>query len=226
MPGILRDLRIKTASPQNIRLIRLPRKPVGKQTPRRGITGTGKRLLKRRPRSGGIKRRERSRIQQSRLRLLPRLRISGKKPLQARIRRTKLPDGKLRLGHPQQQGRVSRKRPIRSRLIMFERLFGLPRFQQCRTQAHPMLDGRRPIEIDPRLAYRPVGIHQLRNRPRRSPPTARFAQARQINRKQIHEAAQQRKSKQQQQPVHILVSAHHMHGKKQRNDDVKTDSEK
>ncbi len=109
---------------------------------------------------------------------------------------------------------------------MLERFLRLPGFQQSRSKPHPMLDSRRAVEITPCLAHGPIRIHQLRNSTRSSAPTARFTQARQIDRKEIHQAAEQGKREQQQQPVHILVRTHHVHGKEQRNNDVKTDSEK
>ena len=158
--------------------------------------------------------------------MLPRLRTGIKQPPEASFSGNILPNGKLRLGHPKQQSRIRSKRPIGSRLIMLERFLRLTGFQQRRPKPHPMLDSRRTVEIPPRLADRPIGIHQLRNGARSSAPTARLTQARQIDRKEIHETTEQRKSEQQQQPVHILVSTHHVHGKEQRNDDVKTDSEK
>ena len=226
MLSILRDIRIQTVSPLPIRLIPLLRQPIGKQTPGRSITSTSQRLLKRGPRSGRIKRSESPRIQQSRLRLLPRLRTSLKQPPQSNVRSSNLPNSKLRLGHSQQKSRISSKRPISSRLIMLKRFLRLPGFEQCRPKPHPMLDSGRTIEINPRLAHCPIRIHELRNSPRSSPPAMRLPQTRQIDRKQINQATEQRKSKQQQQPVHILVSTHHVHGKEQRNNDVKTDSEK
>jgi len=137
-----------------------------------------------------------------------------------------LPNGKLRLGHSEQQSRIRSKRTIGSRLIVLERFLRLTRRQQRRTKPHPMLDGRRAIKIGSRLAHRAIGIHQLRNSARSGPPTARPAQPRQVDRKEIHQTAEQRESEQQQQPVHVLVSTHHVHGEEQRNDDVKTDSEK
>jgi len=226
MPCILSDLGIQTISPLAIQLIPLCREPIGKQTPRSGITGTGKRLLKSGPRRGRTKRSERPRVQQSRFRLLPSLRISRKQPPEAGIRSSILPNSKLSLGHPQQQSRIGSKRPIRSRLIMLERFIRLTGLKQSRPQPHPMLDSRRPIEVNPRLAHSTIRIHQLRNSPRGSPSPPRLPQARQIDRKQIHETAEQRKSEQQQQPVHVLLSTHHVHCKEQRNNDVKTDSEK
>jgi len=163
MLGILRDIRIKPISPLPIGLISLLSQPISKQTPRRSITSTGQRLLKRGPRSGRAKRSESPRIKQSRLRLLPRRRASLKQPPQSNVRSSILPDSKLRLSHPKQKSRISSKRPIGSSLIMLKRFLRLSCLEQSRPKPHPMFDGRRAIKINPRLAHCPIRIHELRN---------------------------------------------------------------
>ena len=189
MPRILSDIRIQPVSPLQIRLTRLLGEPIRKQTPRRRITRTGKRLLKGSPRPGRIQRGEGPRIEQSRLRLLTRLRTGIEQAPQTNFSGRILPNGKLRFGHSKQQRRISSKRPIGSRLIMLERFLWLTGFQQSRPKPHPMLDSMRTVEISPRVAHGPIRIHQLRNGPRSSPPAARPTQTRQIDRKEIHETA-------------------------------------
>jgi hypothetical protein len=66
----------------------------------------------------------------------------------------------------------------------------------------------------------------LRHRAAGDARTARVAHLGQIDGEEVHHAAQQWKRKEDEQPVHVLVVAHHVHRKKQRNDDVKPDSEK
>src|SRR5579864_2520365 len=88
-----------------------------------------------------------------------------------------------------------------------------------------MLDGGRAVEFGARLAHGTIGVDELRDGPRGDAGTARLAQARQVDGEKIHHAAQHRERKQDEEPVHALAGAHRVHGKVNRDNDVKTDSE-
>jgi hypothetical protein len=85
--------------------------------------------------------------------------------------------------------------------------------------------GRGQVEGVLRLAHGAPGVETAAHRGAGLAQGALEARLRQEDRQEVHQATEQRKREQQNQPIQLAPGAHHVHGEKQGYQEVNTQTE-